>query len=354
MPNSEIETFVVAALEAAGATVESLGYSLTDAVLPEPLASKLGVSALLRLTFDSEVAQENTDAVLVTYGHPLVDALVEHTLSERRGFQLYANLTPEVCMLGPDRALSLLNRSVSFRHARPPQFRSSQTLLASDLSIGFRVRYQSATRVEEFINVWMDAHGTVLCDAGPLYAQQPWTFRLPSQWAKVPFTTPDPVDQLLAKARVYAEGQASSRAQAIFASDRTQYASERARMVAYYEQTLKDLKNKLAAADDAHRDTLNGRYQAALADRDRRLADLDAAYTVHHEVSWDYLVWHISPRLLLSFTVQSRDRQLPIDVLYNPLTRTLQPPRCGQCGNPAQDLSWRRDAWIGACCLQDP
>ncbi len=353
MPNSEIESFVLAALEAAGATLEPLGYSLTDALLPEDLATKLGGAPLLRLTFDSEVAQEDPDAVLVTYGHPLVDSLVEHTLTQRRGFQLYSDLTPDACGLSPDRALNLLNRAVTFQHARPPQFRSSQYILASELSVGFRVRYQSATRVEEFINVWVDAEGTILGDVGPIYTQQPWTFRLPAQWAKVPFTPPDPVDQILTKARAHAEGEAAKRAQEMFASDRAQYDSERARTIAYYEQTMNDLKTKAKTADDTRRDTLDGRYQAALADRDRRLADLENAYTVHHEVFWDYMAWHVFPKLIVSFTVQSRDRQLSVDALYNPLTRTLEPPRCGQCGNPAQDLSWRRTVWVGACCRRE-
>jgi hypothetical protein len=84
----DLHDFFYRYLLRSGALVEKPGYALLEAMLPEEPARLLGEEYLMA-AFDYEVAQENKNSTFVTYGSPLLDAVVSASLNYGRFCRLY-------------------------------------------------------------------------------------------------------------------------------------------------------------------------------------------------------------------------------------------------------------------------
>ncbi len=349
MPKSDLERFVLDALTEAGAIAEPRGYGLTEVMLPDALAARLSVSAWLLLAFESEAAREAPDALLVTYGHPLLDELIAYVLERRRGFRFYPSLESRDYDLSEQRVSALVEDGLEFRKTRRPVILSMMPVMCYDFLFGFRVTWQSSTRIEETMTTLVNGHGHSLAESEPQYQRCFWQER-PEPEAIVLPTLPTLAFQTICQqAWVGIQDLARTRSKALMALDQGKYDIEYQRMQTYYAGTLEDLGTKIDKAPEERKAVIRERYQAAVADRDRRLADLQAAYHVEHQVALDHARLYAVPRMRVSLGLQHKSSQLPAVVLVNLLTRTLDPFDCQGCGRPAQSLSWD-DGWFGGCC----
>jgi hypothetical protein len=73
--STELQDFVLDTLRTQGAVVEPPAYGVSDVLLPDDLAARLGVEAFQRLTFDEAAA--GPGITHLTYGHALVERLAE-------------------------------------------------------------------------------------------------------------------------------------------------------------------------------------------------------------------------------------------------------------------------------------
>src|SRR6476619_4261296 len=82
---SDLSDFVLDFCRAVGGLVEPPAYGVYDVLLPEAIAVQLGVEPLQRLSFDEQASTD--DHTRLSYGHPLVERMVElaaHTPASTR------------------------------------------------------------------------------------------------------------------------------------------------------------------------------------------------------------------------------------------------------------------------------
>ena len=350
MPKNDIERFVLDALAAEGAAMETLGYGLTEVVIPEALALVLQVPPLMTLVFDSEAHREAPEAMLVTYGHPLVDALIAYTLERHRGFRFYVHLDPHDYAVSAERVQSLLGQTLEFRKTRKPEVVSMAPIMGYDFSFRFRVAWQSSSRVEEVAEHLVDSQGNALSSSE--YDRTFWQTEPGPHERVLPTMPPRPFAHLYQKVRQATEADAKARSKKLAESDRSQYDREYQRMQTYYQSTLQELKSKMAtSSNDCRSQVFQERYRAAEADRDRRLADLRGAYTVDYQIVLDHVLMYGVPRMMVWLGLQQKAEHLSVPVLINLLTRTLDPFPCQVCSMPARSLTFE-SVWVGECCYQ--
>ncbi|MCL4519989.1 MAG: hypothetical protein M1415_00130 [Firmicutes bacterium] len=349
MPKADLQRFVLDALHQAGGIAEPKGYGLTEVLVPQALAERLNIPPLVTLAFESEAAREEPHALLVTYGHPLVDDLIAYILERQRGFRFYAHLEPHDYEVSSERALALVEETLEFRKTRRPAIEAMSPVLCYDFSFGFRVTWQSSSRIEETLVKLVDGNGNALAAGEAAYDRVFWANHLGPHEEKLPSLPPVAFQTLWQKASVEIESLARHRAKDLVALDQGKYDTEYQRMSVYYNGTLKDLDDKIAKAPVERKEALAERRQAVLADRDRRLADLRAAYDVDHQVALDHVRMFVVPRVAVSLRLQQKTEQLPAHVLINLLTRGLDPFPCQRCGLPTVTVSWE-GRWVGDCC----
>lgn len=189
------------ALAEAGAVVEARSYGETDVLLPDGLARQLGVASMVTLTFDSEVHRDHPETLLVSYGHPLVDALIGYTLRGRRGFCQYVEVTTAELDAREARILALAAQRVHFEKCRAPKLVATRPIVMNDFAFAFRLQVQSAARIEESVTVWLDGRGLQSPEFAAHYGRRLWESSCPPSLAQMMMAPPEALDRLYVKAR---------------------------------------------------------------------------------------------------------------------------------------------------------
>src|SRR5574341_1048015 len=79
---SELADFVLNTIRHVGGIVEPPAYGIYDVLLPEEVAGRWGIPAYQRLAFGDESPPQAGDVMVVGYGHPLVERLMEENWAE--------------------------------------------------------------------------------------------------------------------------------------------------------------------------------------------------------------------------------------------------------------------------------
>ena len=364
---NELETFVLRLFESRGALLDRPAYGLVDVLLPEEVSQRLGVDGYLRLTFDEEVAAAYSEAIHLTYGHPLVDRITEAVREVGNAVHWYIN---QVRLEKPD-LFGVIRKEIGLANARlrPEKEAGPQPQLHHYLRFNFKVAFVSDEKQEELVSILMDvnsgqpaweldeAWGRVFLEREPRLSDVPqaplaWhaegsTIRLRlRQSSAVPSSKSDasPLSeenlQLLQERAAQAVARkASPTLEALQKRTARRLELDLARLQTFYDDTEADLRRRLdRTEDEGRRGSLEEKLAFAQADREHKLADARGKYRLRLVLDLINVALISQPKLALAVRIENRYASIQRNFVWDPLLHRVEPVLCDVCQAPSFHL----------------
>jgi hypothetical protein len=351
----ELADFVLNYCREAGAIVEPPAYGVHEVLLPDDLAGRLGVSAYQHFAFDDALAAEadETDEVThLSYGHPLVESLIEVARQAPACAHLYVNAV----RLDKRGLAELARQALSFPNARlvevprPEQSRRAaegpdQTegpALGHYVRFNFKAALITDEKHEQLLSVLMDAQGgyavnelaeierLTTLETTPAFEHLPV---MPLVW--LPGEEPlscQALEGMLERAKRAALDQLAEPLDSLQQRAARFLELDRARLEQYYDDMQRDLTRRLERADEDRRKALEDKLATVQADREAKLADAEAKYRLRVELELINLLVIAQPRLVLPVKIENRTATITRTVMWNPLLHRIEPLACDVCG----------------------
>ncbi len=119
---------------------------------------------------------------------------------------------------------------------------------------------------------------------------------------------------------------------------------DRARLNEYYDDIARDLKRRIDRAGDALQDqsqrrtALEDKLAATRAEREDKLADVEAKYRPRVDLELINLQFIHQPKVLLPVQIGTRSATVERTVVWDPLLHRVEPLACDVCGRAATRL----------------
>lgn len=340
---NDLEDFILDFCNAQDALVERPAFGLIDVLLPEETATRLNVDPFLRLASDEEIAAAHPDALHLTYGHPLVEQMIEAAMEQGFAVRWYIN---DVRLQKRD-LFELIKTETTFPNAwvLPVKQALPQSRLHYYVRFNFKVTFVSDEKREELASVLMDlnqgTHARALEEAGfPAMLEQEYDQRRMSEaelaWRPgVPPLSEESLTELLSRAAQVLEAKLQPRLALLQRRAARRLELDLARLHDYYDQTEADLSRRLARAiDEGRRRGLEEKLDFVRADREHKLADVRAKHRLRVVLHLINLALIAQPKLALPIQVENRHASARPSFVYDPLLHRLEPHRCDVCGQP--------------------
>ena len=332
---SSLEQFVGDYLETVGGVWDEIEPQVFDVLLPADTAQRTSAEHSLRVTFDPEALPEHPGAQLANFGSPFVDRLLDDAMARGSAAHAYTtglNLAPYDLAARVGRAVKMGNGlQWQLTHVRARSFSQAifwfRAMFVSDqkemelLPTGFELYYGRQVR-----------HLEQLLDDARLADQPAQVLPEACRWNLEDVF-------LLARDRV-------QRTLSSLANSRSRELNERldkqvSRMTRYYADLRAETEEQAARAHKREQDT--GKYASRLAalvqEEQMRIGELRHKHALRVQLRLlSVLVVH-QPKLLLDAEVTARGKPpVPWQLVWDPLTESLEAPECPHCGRSTFEL----------------
>ncbi len=348
---SELADFVLNVFRQAGGIVEPPAYGIYEALLPEKVARRWNVSAYQRLAFTDEPLAEMAgaeDVTIVGYGHPLVETLMDATRAEPACVLAHVN----DLRLDKRNLLALTHQTLALPNGRLTKApRKSETAaLCHYVRFNFKAALITDEKRERLVSVVMDAQSGF---AVPELAHIEQLAQLeeksafghlltaPVRWLPGNQTLSRPVlEGLLERATRAALDELAAPLETLRRRATRYLELDRARLTGYYDDIARDLQRRIErASDDGRLTSLEDKLTAAQAEREAKLADVEAKYRLRVELELVNLQVITQPKILLPVLIANRTAKVERTVVWDPLLHRIEPLACDVCGRPATHLT---------------
>ena len=347
---SELADFALNVFRRSGGIVGPPAYGVYEVLLPEEVARRWNVPTYQCLAFADEASAEiaaTEDLSIVSYGHPLLETLIEETRGERTCMLAYIN----DLRLDKRGLLTLARQTLAFPNARLSAVpaRSESAALCHYVRFNFKAALITDEKRERLVSVAMDAQAGF---AVPELARSEEVARLeeeptsghlpiaPVRW--LPGNQPlskAVLDGLLKRATHAALDELAAPLEALRRRAARHLELDGARLTAYYDDIAHDLQRRIQrSTDPARRAALEDKLTAAQAERKAKLADIDAKYHLRVELELLNLQVIVQPKILLPVQIGNRPARVERAVVWDPLLHRIEPLACEVCGRAATRL----------------
>jgi hypothetical protein len=360
---SELTDFVLNALRQADGIVEPPAYGVYEALLPEEVARRWGVPAYQRLAFADEAPVEASlealveapvggtgaeDVTVVGYGHPLVDTLMEEARAVPACVLVYASDV----RLDKRGLFTLAQQALAFPNARLSEVprQEQAAALCHYVRFNFGAALITDEKRERLVSVVMEAQAGFpvpeLAHTEQLaQLEEESAFRhlppAPVRW--LPGNEPlsrAVLDGLLERATRAALDGLAAPLEGLHQRATRYLELDRARLTEYYDDIARDLQRRIErAGDDARRASLEEKLTVAQAEREAKLADVEAKYRLRVELELINLQVIVQPKILLPVRIGNRTAEIERTVVWDPLLHRIEPLACDVCGRPGTRLT---------------
>ncbi len=347
---SELADFVLDAFRQAGGIVEPPAYGVYEVLLPEGVARRWNMPAYRRLAFTDEAPAEVTgaeDVTLVGYAHPLVEALMEETCARPACVLVHVNNL----RLDKRGLLALARKTLAFPNARLSEAprKGKTAALCHYVRLNFKAALITDEKRERLVSVVMDAQAGF---AVPELARIEQLARLeeesafghlltaPVRWLPGHQVLSRPVlEGLLERATRAALDELAAPLEALRRRAARYLELDQARLTGYYDDIARDLQRRIErASDDARRTSLEDKLATAQAEREAKLADVEAKYRLRVELELINLQVITQPKIFLPVRIGNRTATIERAVVWDPLLHRIESLACDVCGRPATRL----------------
>lgn len=320
-------------------------YGVHEALLPDELAARLHVDAYLRLAFNADA---EPDALHLSVNHPLVEAMAEQAAQQVGLAQTAINHL----RLEKPGLLELVGKSYPLANARLSLPRTAQEgrALHHMVRFNFKATVLSDEKQEQIVSVVLDVQGGyVLHD--PAHLSLLTTNETVSEFADLPQAWPrwlgaEEVSSTVTWQQVLQRGQQAAQAALQSQLAVMQTRNERflqqdlARIEDYYSSLERDLRRRLANANEAaeRRSTIEAKISALNQERSAKLRDIVDRYRLRVEMELINALLIVQPKLVVPVEISNRRITAARHVVWDPLMRRLEPLVCDVCGQPGEGL----------------
>lgn len=335
-----LERFVREYADTAGGAWDEIEPQVYDLLLPGK-GQEDDADAVVRLAFDPEAIPEHPGAQLATLGAPLVDRMLAEAISRGSFAEMYAiglNLYPHALSDRVASALSLsANISLHLRRVRAMHF--PQALF------WFEAAITSDQKEQELLCVGVDLHygrqvrhTELLVDRGRLAAG-------PAE------LLPEAPHQSTRSGYLVAR-QRAARTVASLANARrreldTRVQKQAARMQRYYQQLRAELEDQTRRGPAQDPGKRAARVDALAREEQLRLAELQAKTALRVKLRLLSVLLVRQPKLLVNAALVSKEgRAAQLELVWDPLTETVEAPCCLTCGQPSYSLAMERNGVV--------
>lgn len=314
-------------LDSRGGLWEQTGDTVL-AVLPEQLADRHDLPESALITDDPDVARE--DGILFFgAGHPEIDKAAEAVVET--GDVAALTLPHPAKPVSREELLARIREQVPVDHGRidasGAPIRTHRPVLRLEAMVSHTVSAEERfTEVAEcLIDVaarvaWPEDSAVRMRDAAAAA----------DTLSKTDVRTGDLVPALAAAHRML-DDAAAARCRILAVPAEAERVTEIARANDYYAAVLGSIDKRRTGADPKRVALLDARAQATIAERDRRLAEIDEKYRHRHTLRIYRLHVVDVPVWRLATDVRRGDRRWPLTFDYVPVLGTVAPVRCPTC-----------------------
>ena len=347
---SELADFVLNAFRQAGGIVEPPAYGVHEVLLPEEMAQHWHVPTYQRLAFADEPPAEmagTEDVTVLGYGHPLVDTLIEELRARPTCMRVYVNDV----RLDKRGLPELARQTLAFPNARLSEIprRGESAALYHYVCFNFKAALITDEKREQLVTVALDAQAGF---AVPELAHIERLVRLeeesafghllpaPVRWLPGQQALSRPVlEGLLERATHAALDELAVPLDTLRRRAARYLELDQARLTGYYDDIARDLQRRLERADDpGRRESLEAKLAAAEAERQAKLADVEAKYRLRVELELLNLQVIVQPKILLPVHIGNRTVEIERTVVWDPLLHRIEPLACDVCGRAGTRL----------------
>ena len=348
---SELADFVLSAFRQADGIVEPPAYGIHEVLLPEDVARRWGVPTYQRLAFADDPPAQMADVEQVTvvgYGHPLVDTLMDEIRARPACTRAYVN----DLRLENRGLLALARQALSLPNARLSAVarKRESPALCHYVRFNFKAALITDEKRERLISVVMDAQaGFAIPELAQVeqlarLEEEPAFEHLPSapvRWLPGSQVLGRPVlEGLLERATRAALDELAAPLETLRRRAARYLELDRARLTGYYDDIARDQQRRIERTyDDARRAALEEKLASTRAEREAKLADVQAKYRLRVELDLINLQTIAQPKILLPVQVGNRTARIERTITWDPLLNRIEPLACDVCGRPSTRLT---------------
>ncbi|HAP93806.1 MAG TPA: hypothetical protein DCM26_04190, partial [Desulfotomaculum sp.] len=327
-----LEEFCLAYLVRAGAVVEKAGHALLEVLAPEELFPYFNHNHLF-LAFDYEVARETPESIFITYGSQLLDTIIRLASFYGRYTKHYWPGNVPAFLRNMEQPVK---KAIEFVHCRPPRLDMQWVAEHAFYAFSFRAAYHSFEKTDQIFSVVIDGFNGLVQQN---FLKQ-WENIVPgeSPGYACPGATILPLDTIYQIACREVETKVVEKGALLRRLTQAAKNRELVKINCYYEETAREIQQKMDGADEGKEARLEKQLAAVIADQERRQKDAARRYEVEAEVRLDHLIVYHMPCLHAKLEVQHKNQYFYQTVVYNPLTARIEAPACPLCGKPAHRL----------------
>lgn len=331
-------------VEAEGGLVEPHGDTAL-AVLPDHLRAGFDLAEGVTVTADAEAARED-DALLLTAGHPVLDAAADGMLARgdvgRRHLPWPSSATPS-----RETVLSRLRDQLCVDHGKIDLPGQPGRVYLPVLRVGALVSYTLSfdDRFQELEEVWVDGRtGLAMPDhavRGLAHARGD----APSDLGELPtnlVTATAGAHQTIAEI-------ASARQEELAQTVATRRSAEVVRTEAYYDAALETIRKRRMKADPERQAAYDAQAEATRVERVRRIAEVEERFRPSAKVRPFRLHLLLLPALTVPVIVRRGPRTYPLTVCWLLDARCLAPVPCPRCRAPTPLVAGRHALHCRGC-----
>ena len=338
-----LQDFVLAYCEEVGGLIERPAYGLVDLLLPDEIARRLGTDPLIRLAFTEETAAAHPEATHLTYGHSLLEGIEEDMRGRGLALRRYVN---QVRLERPG-LFQLIKGELAFPNA---WLRSLENAVEAPrtcyyVRFNFKVALITDEKQEELASVLMDLHTgqpaweleiQEILSLESEYRLRPMHEAPPAWRPELPLHSPERLAWLQEEAGQAVARKLTPTIEALQQRTARRLELDRARLEAFYDDTAADLERRLARTEDeARQASLEEKLAFTHAERERKLADVEAKYQLRIHLELINTVLISQPKIALQARVENRYTSAQTTFVWDPLLHRVEPPLCQACGQPA-------------------
>jgi hypothetical protein len=345
----DLARFVLGFLEQEGSVVTPPAFGIYEVLLPEDLATQLGIDDFVRLNFSTENPPADADIVRLSVNHPLVETIAEQVTTQPANAAVYVNSV----RLEKRGLLDLARKQFSFTAARVEGLpnREEARELHHYLQMNFKVAIVSEEKQEELMTVMMDLQaGHAVSDPDLLhqleiYEPRPFFETLPvaqPRWSCAgPALSPQTLQAILPRAENALRAKLTDRLAGMSARIQHNLALDLARIEEYYDDLANDLRRRrtrLAETEADRSQSLDDKLAVLEAERRAKADDVRGRYSLRIDMELVNTLLIVQPKVTLPVTIGNRTTTIERTVVWDPLMHRLEPLVCDACGQPGEGL----------------
>jgi hypothetical protein len=324
--DSELLSFSVQVLERHGGLVEQRGDHLLS-LLPGPLAQSLELP---------EEARLGGEGFPLLYGSPLLDKLIH--LATREVPIVYGQV--EVSYLKKEGFEKLMEQDLRFQDGQVRLVNRAEARTTYLLLIAHYVAL-SDERKEGLVRMGThEASGALIPELEESLANFPLQYFEPGQ---TPSHFPMRLEKTIAYALQGARVQAESQLAEFFSSMQRRLRRDVRNTREYYEALKGEMEDKVKnpSLGDGQRQERRSKIEALPREMESKIADLEHKYRVQVTLTACAAMRILVPVVQVGVFLRYRKFQRDLQVIWNPLTRRLDPLVCEECQKTMRVLTPR-------------